>query len=627
MAKKQFKTESKRILTIMINSVYTNKEIFLRELISNASDAMDKLYFRSLTDDTIKMSREDFKIRVAVDKKNRTLTVSDNGCGMNEEELSDNLGVIAQSGTMRFKEENKGKENLEVIGQFGVGFYSAFMVSSRVVVISRPFGSGQAWMWESSGVEGYTIAPYQRDGYGTDVILYIKEKEGEDSYDEFLQQFRLSQIVKKYSDYIRYPILMEMEHTRLREGSKDEYETYTETETLNSMIPLWRKNRADLKGEDYNNFYKDKFYDFEDPLKVIHSRTEGSLTYTALLYLPARTPFNYYSKEYEKGLQLYANGVLIMDKCADLLPDHFSFVRGLVDSSDLSLNISREMLQKNRQVKAMASSIAKKIKAELDKLLKDEREKYEAFYKNFGLQLKYGLYVGYGANKETLQDLVLFYSMKEKKLVTLKEYVDAMRENQKYVYYVCAQTTAKAELLPQTERVRDAGFDILCLTDDVDEFALKMLGSYKNKEFRSVSGSELGLEEEVKDDLAAKESENKGMLDFMKEALGENIARVKLSPRLKQHPVCLTSSGELSIEMEKVLSAMPMEHAAKAEKVLELNASHPVFEKLRSLYETDQEKLKQYSRLLYNQALLIEGLPLEDPVAYSNEICALMING
>ncbi|MHB1314173.1 MAG: molecular chaperone HtpG [Christensenellales bacterium] len=626
MAKKQFKTESKRILTLMINSVYTNKEIFLRELISNASDAMDKLYFRSLTDDTVKISRENFKIRLAVDKENRTLTVSDSGCGMNEEELSDNLGVIAQSGTMRFKEENKDKEDLEVIGQFGVGFYSAFMVSSRVVVVSRPFGSEQAWMWESSGVDGYTISPGRKDDYGTDVILYIKEKEGEDSSDEFLQQYRLSQIVKKYSDYIRYPIVMDMEHTRLKEGSKDQYETYIETETLNSMIPIWRKNRADLKDEDYNNFYKDKFYDFEDPLKVIHSRTEGALTYTALLYLPAHTPFNYYSKEYEKGLQLYANGVLIMDKCADLLLDHFSFVKGLVDSQDLSLNISREMLQQNRQVKAMAASIAKKIKAELDKLLKDEREKYEAFYKNFGLQLKYGLYAGYGANKETLQDLVLFYSMKEKKLVTLKEYVDAMSEIQKYIYYVCAQTTAKAELLPQSERVRDAGFDILCMTDDIDEFAVKMLGSYENKEFRSVSGGDLGLEEEVKNDLAAKESENKGMLDFMKEALGDAISRVKLSPRLKQHPVCLTSEGELSIEMEKVLSAMPMEHKAKAEKVLELNASHPVFEKLRSLYETDQEKLKQFSRLLYSQALLIEGLPLDDPVAFSNEICALMTN-
>ena len=624
MAKKQFKTESKRILSLMINSVYTNKEIFLRELISNASDAMDKLYFRSLTDDTVKMSRDDFKIRLTLDKTNRTLTVSDNGCGMNEEELSDNLGVIAQSGTMRFKEENKGKDDLEVIGQFGVGFYSAFMVSSRVVVISKPFGSDQAWAWESSGVEGYTITPCEKEGHGTDVILSLKEKEGEDSCDEFLQQYHLSQIVKKYSDYIRYPIVMDMEHTRLKEGSKDEYETYTETETLNSMIPVWRKNRADLKDEDYNNFYKDKFYDFEDPVKVIHTRTEGALTYTALLYIPARPPFNYYSKEYEKGLQLYANGVLIMDKCADLLPDHFSFVKGLVDSQDLSLNISREMLQQNRQVKAMASSIAKKIKSELDKILKEEREKYETFYKNFGLQLKYGLYTGYGENKETLQDLILFYSMNQKKLVTFKEYVDAMNANQKYIYYVCAQTTAKAELLPQTERVRDAGFDILCLTDDVDEFAIKMLGNYDEKEFRSVSGSELGLEDEKKDALAEKEKENKGLLDFMKESLGDSVSSVKLSPRLKQHPVCLTSSSEMSIEMEKVLNAMPMEKIAKAEKVLELNATHPVFETLRSLYETNKEKVKQYSHLLYNQALLIEGLPLEDPVAFSNDICALM---
>ena len=625
MGTKQFKTESKRILDLMINSIYTHKEIFLRELISNASDALDKLYFRSLTDSGVGMSREDFAIDLKVDQVQRTLTISDNGCGMTKEDLENNLGTIARSGTLNFKKENELGEDVDVIGQFGVGFYAAFMVSKKVTVISRAYGEEQAWKWVSKGVEGYTVTEAEKGTCGTDVILELKDDTEDEKYGEFLDQYRISAIVRKYSDYIRYPIRMPMTREQLKEGSKDEYETVTEIQTLNSMIPLWRKQKSELKDEDYNSFYKEKFYDFTDPLKVIHTRAEGAVTYTALLYIPAKAPYNYYTKEFEKGLQLYSNGVMIMDKCADLLPDYFSFVRGLVDSQDLSLNISREMLQHDRQLRAIEKSLEKKIKAELVKLLKDDRETYEKFYQSFGLQLKFGVYQGYGENKDFLQELLMFHSLNENKLVTLAEYVASMKEDQKYIYYACGETIARIGQLPQLELLKDKGYDVLCLTDDVDEFVMRMLVKFEEKELRSVASGDLGLEtEEEKKAAEEQSSEKKELLDFLKEKLDGKVAAVRLSQRLKSHPVCLTSQGELSLEMEKVLNAMPVEQKVKAERVLELNPNHPVFQTLCNLFDTDREKLGQYADLLYDQALLIEGLPLEDPVAFSNRLCELM---
>ncbi|MGI6176714.1 MAG: molecular chaperone HtpG [Christensenellales bacterium] len=627
MAKKQFKTESKRILDLMIHSIYTNKEIFLRELISNASDAIDKLYFRSLTDSAVGLNREDFFIKISLDKEARTLSIEDNGCGMTKDELENNLGVIARSGTLDFKNESDlgAQDDIEIIGQFGVGFYSAFMVSAVVQVVSRAFGEEQAHVWESEGPDGYTIRACDKDTHGTLITLTLKENEKEENYDEFLETHRITGIVKKYSDYIRYPIRMELQKSRLKEGSEEEYKSYTEEETLNSMVPLWRRNKSELTREEYDQFYKDKFYDYEDPLSVIHVKAEGAVSYQALLYLPAKAPYNYYTRDYEKGLQLYANGVLIMDKCADLLSDHFSFIKGLADSQDLSLNISREMLQQDRQLAAIAKNLSKKIKAELERLLKNERETYEKFFGEFGMQLKYGLYSGFGAHKEDLKDLVLYYSMAQKKLVTLQEYTDAMPQDQKYIYYACGETAAKIELLPQTERVREKGYDILCLTDDVDEFAIQMLREYAKKEFRSVSGDDIGIEDEQQQkDVQEKTEANKELLDFMKEALSGKVHSVQLSGRLSRHPICLSTQGVLSIEMEKVLNAMPAQEKAQAQRVLEINAEHPVFEKLRKLYEQDQEMLKTYSALLYAQAQLIEGLPIEDPVAFSNEVSALM---
>lgn len=627
MSKKQFKAESKRLLDLMINSIYTHKEIFLRELVSNASDAMDKLYFRSLTDQNVGMSRDDFAIEITADKEKRTLTLSDNGCGMTKEELENNLGTIAKSGSLAFKKENECKDDVSIIGQFGVGFYSAFMVSDKVTVISRAYGVDEAYCWESTGADGYTIEPCEKENAGTQIILQIKENTEDENYDEFLEQYRLQNLIKKYSDYIHYPIKMEMQRERLKEGTEDEYEAYMETVTLNSMIPIWRKNKNELTDDDYNNFYKDKFFDYENPAKVIHSKTEGTATYDALLFIPARTPYDYYTKEFAKGLQLYSNGVLIMEKCADLLPDYFSFVRGLVDSEDLSLNISREMLQHDRQLKLIAKSLEKKIKNELTKMLNNEREKYEDFFRNFGLQLKFGLYNNYGANKDTLKDLVMFYSSGEKKLVTLAEYVQRMKEEQKYIYYACGETTAKIDMLPQTELVRDKGFEILYLTDDVDEFALRTLGEFDGKEFKSVSSGDLELEtEEEKKELEKQTEEYKDMFEYMKEALNGKISKVQLSQRLKSHPVCLTSGGALSLDMEKVLNSMPVENQAKAERVLELNAGHPVFQSVCKLYETDREKLKTYCDLLYTQALLIAGMPVEDPVSFSNAICSLMVD-
>ena len=641
MAKKQFKAESKRLLDMMINSIYTHKEIFLRELISNASDAIDKLYFRSLTDDSVKLKKKDFFIRRAADKENRTLTVRDNGIGMTKEELEKNLGTIAKSGSLDFKNENETGGKVDVIGQFGVGFYSAFMVASRVTVRSRAFGAQEAWQWESTGAEGYTIEPCDKEDVGTEVILVVKENEGEEHYDEFLDDWRLAGIVKKYSDYIRYPIKMLREKSRAIEGTdKDEeghykapeYETYTEDETLNSMVPIWKRDKKKVKDEEYAQFYKDKFGDYSDPARVIQSKTEGTATFNALLFIPSRTPYNYYTKEYEKGLQLYSSGVLIMEKCADLLPDYFSFVKGLVDSEDLSLNISREMLQHDSQLKLIKTTLERKIKNELAAWLKNDREKYEEFFKNFGLQLKMGCYASYGMNKELLQDLLLFHSAKENKLVTLREYYEAMPEDQKYIYYAAGESTDRLAKLPAAERVLDKGFDILYLTDDVDEFMLQMLRSYgdkeKEKEFRNISADDLGIETDAeKEEVKAKNEENKELFEAMKEALDGKVTEVRLSQRLKSHPVCLSSSGPLSIEMEKVLNSMPaQQEKVKSEKVLELNGEHEVFAALKRLFEAgDKEKLAAYSEILYDQALLIEGLALEDPVAYANNVCKLMV--
>ncbi|MCI8649033.1 MAG: molecular chaperone HtpG [Anaerotruncus sp.] len=628
METKQFKAESKRLLDLMINSIYTHKEIFLRELISNASDAIDKLYYRSLSDGATGLSRGDFSICLEVDKENRTFTITDNGCGMDADELENNLGTIAKSGSLAFKQENEQKEEVDIIGQFGVGFYSAFMVASEVTVVTRPFGSERAWCWQSSGADGYTIEECEMDGHGSRITLKIKESTEEENYDEYLEPHNISRLVKRYSDYIRYPIRMDMPANRLKEGcpeDKPEYESYTVNETLNSMVPIWKKGKSEVTDEDYNNFYKEKFFDYEDPMKIIHSSTEGSATYNALLFIPARAPYDYYSRDYEKGLQLYASGVLIMDKCADLLPDCFSFVKGLVDSQDLSLNISREMLQHDRQLKLIAGRLEKKIKSELLGMLNNDREKYEAFYKNFGLQLKYGVYENYGEKRDLLQDLLLFHSSQEDKLVTLAEYLGRMKEEQKYIYYACAETIDKAKLLPQTELLRDKGYEILYLTDNVDEFALKMMRVYEEKEFRSVNDSDLGVEDEAEKEETQKQSEeNKDLLELLKGALDGKVKDVRLSSRLKSHPVCLSSDGPLSLDMEKVLNSMPGEQKVKADRVLELNPSHPVFAAMQRLSSADPEKVKRYAGLLYDQALLIEGMQIEDPVAFSNAICALM---
>ena len=626
MAVKQFKAESKRLLDLMINSIYTHKEIFLRELISNASDAIDKLYFRSLTDDSVALKKGDFAIRLTVDKANRVITLSDNGIGMTKDELEKNLGTIAKSGSLDFKQENGGNSKIDIIGQFGVGFYSAFMVASDVTVISRAFGESEAWKWESKGADGYTITPCEKEKAGTDVILVVKENNGDDKYDEFLEEYRLTGIVKKYSDYIRYPIKMLCEHSHLKEGTENEYETVQEDETLNSMVPLWHKAKKSVKPEEYNAFYKEKFMDYEDPARVIQSKTEGAATYSSLLFIPARAPYNYYSKEYEKGLQLYASGVLIMDKCADLLPDYFSFIKGLVDSQDLSLNISREMLQHDSQLRVIRASLEKKIKAELTAMLTNEREAYDAFFKNFGLQLKVGCYTGYGTNKDLLQDLLLFKSGKENQLVTFKEYIAKMPEEQKYIYYAAGDNAERLAKLPQAERILAKGFDILYLTDDVDEFVLQILREYDKKEFRNISSGDLGLETEAeKEEIKAKNEESKDLFAAMKEALGDKVSEVRVSERLVSRPVCLTSAGALSIEMEKVLNSMPTEEKVKSEKVLEINATHPVFAKLQTLFaDGNTAKIEAYAQLLFNQALLIEGMPVEDPVAYANAVCALM---
>ena len=626
MAKKQFKAESKRLLDLMINSIYTHKEIFLRELISNASDAIDKLYYRSLTEGNTGLSREDFAITIEPDKDGRTLKIMDNGMGMTKDELEKNLGTIARSGSLDFKKETEGKDDIDIIGQFGVGFYSAFMVSEKVTVISKAFGEEMAYQWESSGADGYSIKECEKDSNGTEITLQLKADTDDENYSEYLDTYKIKNLVGKYSDYIRYPIKMMVEKQRLKEGTEDEYESYSEMETLNSMVPLWKKNKSEIKDEDYNTFYKEKFYDFTDPAKVIHTSVEGVTSYTALLFIPSQAPYNYYTKDFEKGLQLYSSGVLIMDKCADLLPDHFSFVRGLVDSQDLSLNISREMLQHDRQLRAIASRLEKKIKSELLEMLNKDRDKYVEFFKNFGLQLKYGLYDQFGAHKEVLKDLVMFHSSQENALVTLSEYVSRMKPEQKYIYYASGQTTEKIDKLPQTELLKDKGYEILYLTEDIDEFALQMLREFDEKEFKSVSSDDLEIEESKEEKEAADKQaeESKDMLAFMKEALGDKVAEVRLTQRLKRHPVCLTAKGGLSIEMEKVLNSMPVDQKVQAERVLEINAKHPILETLNTVYKEDQEAVKTYTKLLYDQALMIEGLPVEDPVAFSNAVCELM---
>ena len=629
MAMKQFKTESKRLLDLMINSIYTHKEIFLRELISNASDAIDKLYYKALTDGSTGLNRDDFAIRIIPDKEKRTLTIADNGCGMTKDELETNLGTIAKSGSLNFKKDMEQKEDIEIIGQFGVGFYSAFMVGESVTVTSKAYGSDEAWKWESSGTAGYTVEPCEKADRGTEIVLKLKPDTDDEKYGEYLDQNRIQGLVKKYSDYIRYPIKMDMEKSRLKEGTKDEYENYTETETLNSMVPLWRKNKNEIKPEEYNEFYKSKFGDYEDPAKTIHMYVEGASNFHALMYIPAHAPFNFYTRDYEKGLQLYSNGVLIMDKCADLLPDYFSFVRGLVDSQDLSLNISRETLQHDRQLKLIAERLEKKIRSELETMLKNKREDYEKFFKNFGLQLKYGIYQDYGMHKEVLQDLLLFYSSSEKKPVTLKEYVGRMKPEQKYIYYACGDTVNHVDRLPQADSVKEHGYEILYMTDPVDEFAVSMLMKYGEKEFKSISADDLGLEtEEEKKEAAKKVEENKDMLAFLKDSLGDKVSNVILSQKLKTHPVCISTNGAISMEMEKVLNSMPNadKEKVKAQRVLEINANHPIFERLCELYKTDKDKLKQYASLLYTQALLIEGVAIDDPVEFSNQVCNLMIS-
>jgi len=622
MAKRQFKTESKRILDLMINSIYTHKEVFLRELISNASDALDKLYFTALSEGGAGISREELGISIALDHDARTLVISDNGIGMTKDELIENLGTIAKSGTLDFKKDMS--EGSDIIGQFGVGFYSAFMVSKKLVVDSRAYGADEAWRWESAGEDGYSIDPSDKADRGTTITVYLADDAEDEDFSRFLDQYTVSSLVKKYSDYIRYPITMQMQRSRPKEGAEGEYEDYTELETLNSMVPIWRRSKDELTDEDYNNFYRDKFFDYEAPVRVINTGVEGAVTYKALLYIPANAPYDFYTKNFKKGLQLYANGVLIMESCEELLSDHFAFVRGVVDSADLSLNISREMLQHDRQLKLIAKNLEKKIASELSKLMEEDREKYEKFFSAFGLQLKFGMYEGYGMHKDDLKDLVLFHSIAEGKLISFKEYAGKMPEGQKYIYYACGETREKIALLPQTDAVREKGYDILALTDDVDEFAIKLLNKYGEHEFRSVSDSDLGLEtDEEKDELEKRAEQSKPLLESLANALEGKVKEVRLSSRLKAHPVCLVSGGDLSVDMEKVLNAQPTEHKVKADRVLELNASHPIFAALTAA-QGDDEKLKKYAALLYDQALLISGLPIEDPVAFSNLVCELM---
>ncbi len=629
MAKKQFKAESKRLLDLMINSIYTHQEIFLREIISNASDAMDKLAYLSLTDQNVGLNRGDFAIEIKADEEGRLLTVSDNGIGMSREEMEENLGTIAKSGSFQFKKDMEAKEDIDIIGQFGVGFYSAFMVADAVTVISKKYGSDEAWMWQSSGADGYTVTACEKDAPGTDVIMHLKADTDDEKYSRFLQEYELKNLVKKYSDYIRYPIRMEVTKTRVKEETKDsekpEYETYKETETLNSMVPLWQRNKKDVKEEEYNQFYKEKFFDYEDPLAVIHLSVEGAVTYKALLYIPGRAPFDFYTKEYKKGLQLYSSGVMIMENCQDLLPEHFRFVKGIVDSQDLSLNISREMLQHDRQLKFIATNLEKKIKAELEKLLSNDREKYEKFFAAFGRNLKYGLVSEYGAHKDLLQDLMLFWSSKEGKLVTLKEYTDAMGEGQQYIYYAAGESRERLAQLPQLELLKDKGYDVLFFTEDVDEFIPQTLQKYADKSFKNVASDDLGLTtDEEKKAMEEKKEAAKPTLDFVKETLGDKVKEVRLSATLKSHPVCLVPDEGVSFEMEKYFQKVNPEMGLKAGRILEFNAEHPVFATLQVAVAQDPEKAKKYVQILFDQALLMADLPIENPTEYTDLICSLM---
>jgi molecular chaperone HtpG len=623
MEKKQFQAESKRLLDLMINSVYTHKEIFLRELISNASDAIDKMYYKALTDDKINFNKEDYYIRLEINKADRTLTVKDTGIGMTKEELENNLGTIAKSGSFEFKKANEIKDDVNIIGQFGVGFYSSFMVAENVKVISRAYGADSAYVWESEGAEGYTVSQCEKEGVGTEIILKIKPDTEDEKYSEYLEEYRIRSLVKKYSDFIRYPIKMLVTKSRLKEGSKKDYEDYKEDEILNSMVPIWRKNKSELKDEDYEKFYTEKHYGFGKPLRYIHVNAEGSVNYKAIIYIPDRAPFDYYTKEFEKGLELYSSGVLIMNKCADLLPDYFGFAQGLVDSENLSLNISREILQHDRQLVSIAKKIKEKIKSELLSMLENEREKYEEFYKCFGRTLKYGVYSGYGVNRDMLEDLLMFYSFKEKKNITLAEYVSKMLADQKFIYYASGDNLERLNKLPQIEAVAEKGYDILMLTEDVDEFAIRILSVYKEKEFKSISESgDIGIEN--KEENKEKAGEDKELFAAIKEILKDKVKDVRASNRLKTHPVCMSSEGGLSIEMEKVMSKMPGIEGIKADKVLEINVNHEIFKSLKEAFEKDKDKLNLYANLLYNQALLIEGILPSDPVEFSNNICSLM---
>ncbi len=623
MKKREFKTESKRVLDLMINSIYTNKEIFLRELISNASDALDKLYYLSLTNKDIKVNKSDLEIKIDLDKEARTLTITDNGCGMTEEELENNLGVIAESGSLHFKEENDGKDDVNIIGQFGVGFYSAFMVSDKVVVESKSYKEEDSYIWESTGVDGYTISKGKKETTGTKITLYLKKDTEDYNYSDFLTEYKIRSIIKKYSDYISYPIKMMVENTRKKEDS-DEYETYTEEATLNSMVPLWKKDKKNIKNEEYNNFYEDRFHDYEEPLKVLHFNMEGNVNFTALLFIPSHAPYDFYSKEYEKGLALYTNGVLIMDKCSDLLPDYFSFVKGVIDTEDIPLNISRETLQDNKNIKLIAKSIESKIKKELLSMLSNERDKYEEFYKAFGMGLKFGIYNDYGINKDKLSDLVMFYSSKDKKLTTLKEYTERMKENQESIYYACGESVDKIDMMPQVESVKDK-YEVLYLTEYVDEFSIITLAEYNGKKFVNVSSENTDIStEEEKKHINEINDNNKDMLSSMKDLLGDSVKEVKFTSKLKNHPVCLTTEGEVSTSMEKVINSMPTGEKIKASEVLEINSNHKIADKLKELYKDNKEEFEKYTKVIYFEARLIEGLPIDNPTEMSNLMCDIM---
>ena len=624
MAKKEFKSESKRLLDLMINSIYTNKDIFLRELISNASDALDKLYYRSLTDDKITVEKEDLEINLSFDKENRTITITDNGCGMTKEELESNLGTIAKSGSLAFKENMSKEEKTNIIGQFGVGFYSAFMVSDKITVTTKSIDSDEAYVWESTGADGYTIEKGTKDEVGTEIVLNIKEDTDEFDYCKYLDEYELKTLVKKYSDYISFPIKMECMHHELVNEEKKEYNDYKEVEVLNSMVPLWKKNKSDVTDNDYDNFYMDKFNDYDKPLKVISSSVEGMCSYKSLLFIPSHAPYDYYTQEYEKGLALYSNGVLIMDKCADLLPDYFSFVKGIVDSEDLNLNISREMLQESQNVKLIAKNIESKVRKELEKMQKDDRENYISFFKTFGVQLKYGVYNNYGADKEKLQDLVMFYSSKHKRLVTLKEYVEEMKDGQEAIYYASGASIEKINSLPQVEQVKDKEYDILYLTDYVDEFCITAIQEYDKKKFTNVSDGNLDLDtEEEKKEIKEVNEDNSDLLKSMTDML-EEVSEVKFSNKLKSHPVCLTTKGDVSIEMQKVFDAMPNDMGIKAQTILEINEKHPISEKLKTLYKEDKEEFDKYTKILYTEARMIAGLPIENPTEISRLICEVI---